>query len=126
MDSLLERYDAIIIRDLVLTLSIGIYDHEKQNPQNVVINIKAYVPKEDIDNAHSIQDALSYEILVKDIAIIAAQKHYELVEELATAIASLCMKYALTQAVAVKIEKPDIIKETKSVGIEILRYKHKP
>lgn len=123
MDNLLLKYDCVFINDLTLQMSIGIYDHEKSAPQNVIINVKIYVKKQDGNIIENIENVVSYEIIALNIRDICNSRHFEFVEKLAEEISIMCLQNALSQIVEVEIEKPDIIKDTKSVGVKILRQK---
>lgn len=122
-NSLLQRYDCVFIRDLTFSMSIGIYDFEKRDKQRVVINIKAYVEPVDTAQINGIDDVVSYEVLARRIESLALGKHYDLVETLAQEIAVLCLEYQQVQTVDICIEKPDIMENTKSVGVQIIRSK---
>ncbi len=113
--------DKVIIRDLVLEISAGIYDHEKEQTQRVIFNVILDVESNKGKTLSSIDNVVSYENITNQITHIAQRKHYELLEELAEEIAALCLSIKLVLAVTIRIEKPDIIKEVQSVGIEILR-----
>lgn len=123
MDNLLLKYDCVLINDLTLPMSVGIYDHEKSQHQNVIINVKIYVEKSTITQKHTIDNVVSYEEIADKIKIICGSKHFDLVEELAEDISKICLNNHLTQATEISIEKPDIIDETRSVGVQILRQR---
>lgn len=123
MDNLLLKYDCVFIKDLIVSMSIGIYDHEKSAAQDVILNIKIYIEKQMITGKHTIDDVVSYEEIVKNIKIVCTYKHFDLVEELAEEISKICLQDYLAYATYVQVEKPDIISETKSVGVQIFRQK---
>ena len=50
-------------------------------------------------------------------------KHYELLEDLAENIFDTIFKNKLVKKINLKLEKIDIIKKTKSVGIEVTKTK---
>lgn len=111
--------NTIFIRDLELQMSIGIYPHEKQALQRVIINIEIDLSGR-WDSA-TIKETVSYEKVINDTIEITESQHFELVENLAEEIAQNCLKKSKVEAVRVRVEKPDIIENTKSVGIEISR-----
>ncbi len=73
--------------------------------------------------ADDISNVVSYEIVVKKVEAIIAQGHVNLVETLAELIAASCLKDKRVMAARVRIEKPDIIANARSVGIEIERVR---
>ncbi len=113
--------DQIFIHDLTLEMSVGIYDHEKEKKQRVIINIII-----DVDTRtapQSINDVVSYEDITNEVKALTEKKHFDLLEELAEEISDICLEKDKAIKVTVKLEKPDIIEQTKSVGIMIKRAK---
>ncbi len=111
----------VFVRDLDLMALIGIYDQEKVKPQRIVVNIDLSVtegagPKDD-DIGH----VVSYEIVVKKVEAIVAEGHINLIETLCEKIAAACLRDKRVMAARVRVEKPDIIKNARSVGVEIER-----
>ena len=66
---------------------------------------------------------MSYEVVVRQVESIVAQGHVHLVETLAELIAAACLSDRRVAAVRVRIEKPDIIPNARSVGVEIERLR---
>ena len=66
---------------------------------------------------------MSYEIVVKKVEAIIAEGHINLVETLCEKIAAACLKDKRVMAARVRVEKPDIIKNARSVGVEIERQR---
>jgi len=111
----------IVVRDLLLKCSIGIYEHERMSPQRVRINVDLSV-SEVVGGAHDdIVNVYNYEDVIAGTKEIIASGHIDLVETLAERIASLCLKDARVEDVRVKVEKLDVYAEAESVGIEIER-----
>ncbi len=111
--------DQVFINDLTLEMSAGIYDHEKENKQRVIINVTLDVQTN--VNPQSIDDVVSYEHITNQIIALSEEKHYELLEEFAEHIAEKCLADRKVKTANIKVEKPDIIPNTKSVGIQISR-----
>ena len=66
---------------------------------------------------------LNYEEIVSKIEKITYLKHHELLEDLAENIFNMIFKNKLVKKINLKIEKLDILKKTKSVGIEVSKSK---
>ena len=107
------------IRDLRLDMLIGVYDSEKQNPQPVVINIRATCDIPQNLNADNYQNVPCYKTIADDITAITRLGHIELVETLCQKIAEICLHDNRVQSVWVKVEKPNAIPHTNSVGVEM-------
>lgn len=111
----------VFVRDLELKALIGIHEREKHEPQRIVVNIDLSVvegagPKDD-----DISHVVSYEIVVKKVEAIIAEGHINLVETLCEKIAAACLRDKRVAAARVRVEKPDIIANARSVGVEIER-----
>ena len=113
--------DRVFIRDLILEMSAGIYDHEKANTQRVIVNITLDVESNFGRDLASIDNVVSYEDIVNAVSDTAQSKHYDLLEEFAENIAQMCLEDSRVSCVNIMLEKPDIIDKTKSVGVEITR-----
>ena len=66
---------------------------------------------------------LNYEKVVMQIEKLVNLKHHELLEDLAENIFNMIFKNKLVKKINLKIEKLDILKKTKSVGIEVSKSK---
>ena len=117
-----NQYDLVYVRDLVLEMSAGIYDHEKAAKQRVIINIELSVDKTPANEHSSIDDVVSYEDIVVSVRDLAAKKHYELLEEFTEEISKICLLDQRVKIVTVGVEKPDIFEDCKAVGVQVTRY----
>jgi 7,8-dihydroneopterin aldolase/epimerase/oxygenase len=115
------RVRHVFVRDLDLMALIGIYDHEKINPQRIIVNVDLSVQEAEDAMDDDIGHVVSYEIVVKKIEAIVAAGHVNLVETLAEKFAEACLRDKRVLAARVRIEKPDIIPNARSVGVEIER-----
>ena len=110
----------IIIKDLILLISVGIHQFEKQKKQKVKFNL---VITTDPNLKSDIKSIVNYESVINDIKKITEKKHFELLESLSENIFDVIFKNKRIKKVKLQIEKLDIIKETKSVGIEVVKTK---
>lgn len=115
------RIRHVFVRDLDLMASIGIYDTEKRAPQRIIVNIDVSVKESDGPVADDISHVVSYEIIVKKVEAILAEGHINLVETLCERIAQACLRDKRVVAARVRVEKPDIVPNARSVGVEIER-----
>ncbi len=116
-----NEYDLVIIRGLEIVMSVGIYDFEKAKPQRVLFDIILEVRSNKGCDLTDISSVVSYEDVCYRVEEICTSKHYDLVELLAEDIAKMCLSYDVVGAVELEINKPDIIKNTTSVGVKIKR-----
>ena len=110
----------VIIKDLILLLSVGIHKFEKLKKQNVKFNVEITT---DPNLKPDVKTIVNYESIINDIKKLTKEKHFELLESLSESIFDEMFKNKKIKKVKLKIEKLDIIKETKSVGIEVVKTK---
>tara|TARA_B100001093_G_scaffold463492_1_gene479602 strand:- start:7203 stop:7610 length:408 start_codon:yes stop_codon:yes gene_type:complete len=111
----------ILINDLCLLLSIGIHDFEKVKKQEVKFNINIEINPFLLPNRKKLSSIVNYESVIKIIIRLTKNTHYELLETLAEDIFTELFKNTNIQKIKLKIEKTQIIKNTSSVGIEIIK-----
>ncbi len=116
-------FDRIIIKDLRLDMSLGIYDHEKDSLQPVIVNIVIEVSASRDKKPLGIQDVISYEDVVGKLKTLSASRHFDLAEEYVEEIAVLCLKYDKTKSCNISVIKTQILQEAYGVGVEIYRKK---
>lgn len=113
----------VFVRDLEMMALIGIYEHEKTDPQRIIVNIDLSVHEGEGPKDDEIGHVVSYEIVVKKVEQIIAEGHINLVETLCEKIAAACLRDRRVAAARVRVEKPDIIRNARSVGVEIERQR---
>lgn len=111
----------VFIRDLEVAALLGIYDSEKAAPQRVIISVDLMVSEGAGAVDGDIDSVVSYETVVRTVEKIATAGHIALAETLAEKIAAACLADARVASVKVRIEKPDVFPNARSVGIEIER-----
>ena len=108
----------IIIKDLILLLSVGIHQFEKLEKQRVKFNIEITT---DPNLKPDIKSIINYETIINDIKRLTKKTHFELLESLSESIFDEIFKNKKIKKIKLKIEKLDIIKETTSVGIDVIK-----
>jgi 7,8-dihydroneopterin aldolase/epimerase/oxygenase len=111
----------VFVRDLEIMATIGIYEHEQVTPQRIIVNIDLSVRETEGQMEDEISHVVSYEIIVKKVESIIAEGHVNLVETLCEKFAQACLRDRRVLGARVRIEKPDIIPNARSVGVEIER-----
>ena len=113
------KYDKkVIVKDLILLISVGIHHFEKQKKQKVKFNIEITT---DANLKPDVKTIVNYESIINDIKKLTEKKHFELLESLSESIFDENFKNKKIRKIKLKIEKLDIIKETTSVGIEVVK-----
>ena len=113
----------VIIKDLILNISIGIHNFEKKKKQRVKFNIEILTNPYVLPNSKDLNSILNYEEIVGKIEKISNLRHHELPEDLAENIFNMIFKNKLVKKINLRIEKLDILRKTKSVGIEVSKSK---
>ena len=113
----------VFIRDLILDSYIGVYDHEKEAPQKIRVNVDLSVAENTTHIDDNIDNVVCYEKIATAIETIVHSGHVHLVETLAENIAEMNLQDPRVSCVRVRVEKLEAIKNTTSVGIEIERFR---
>lgn len=113
--------DKVIIKNLLARGIIGVYDWERDKPQEILINITLFGDLRKAGNSDSIDDSINYKTIAKGAQSLAENCQRMTVEALAQDIASFCLETEGVQKVLVRIEKPGAVRFAESVGVEIER-----
>jgi FolB domain-containing protein len=113
--------DKILIKDLLIRGVIGISDREREQPQDILVNIEIFTDISAAGKSDNVEDSVNYRTIAKKVlAHTETIKRYT-VEALAEDIAKLCLDDKKVQSVLVRVEKPGAVRFSRSVGVEILR-----
>lgn len=115
--------DKIIIKDLLVRGIIGVNDWERENLQNILINVEISADLSRAGTSDNLEASVNYRTIAKTIISHIEGTKRETVEALAADIAALCLEEPLAQAVRVRVEKPGALRFARSVGVEIERSK---
>ena len=113
----------VIIKDLTLSIFVGIHRFEKKKKQRVKFNIEILTDPYVSPNIKDLNSILNYEEVVMKIEKLTVSKHHELLEDLAENIFNIMFRNKLVKKINLRLEKLDILKKTKSVGIEVSKTK---
>ena len=108
----------VIIKNLILSIFVGIHAFEKKKKQRVRFNIEVITDPNIKPNNKDLSTILNYEDLINKIKLLVKKQHHELIEDLAENIFEIIFQNRLVKKTNIKIEKLDIIKNSESVGIE--------
>ena len=114
----------VIIKNLIISMFIGIHDFEKRKKQRVKFNITITTDSKIEPNKKELSTILDYEKVIKKLTLLVRKKHYDLLEELSESIFEMIFNSKLVKKVNLKLEKLDIIKNAESVGIEVSKLKN--
>ena len=111
----------VFIKDFIIEEIIGIHQHEKIKKQKIKFNIALDVNQSSIPDEKDIKSIVDYEKITKKIENLTKSKKYNFLESLAEDSFKEIFEDKRINAVTIKIEKPEAIKNTESVGVEVFK-----
>jgi FolB domain-containing protein len=115
--------DQVFITDLVARGIIGVNDWEREEPQDILINIVLFTDLRQAGQSDDIHDSVDYSLVAKKVRAQAETSRRLTVEALAADLAQVCLEVPGVQRVRVRVEKPGAVRFSRSVGVEIERAK---
>lgn len=113
--------DKIFIRDLGLRCIIGVYEEERRERQDIVINLVLAGDFAAAGRSDDIADAVDYEVIKKKVIALVESSQFRLIETMAERIAETCLENPKVQHVTVAVDKPGALRFARSVAFEITR-----
>ena len=113
--------DRILISDLLVRCVIGVYEEERRDKQDVVINLSLSVDLRKAGKSDQLDDSVDYKVLKKRILAMAENSEFRLVEALAQAVADICLANPSVLEAIVRIDKPGALRFARSAAVEIAR-----
>ncbi len=118
--------DKVIIKDLLARGIIGVNDWEREQPQDILINITAMTDTRAAAKSDKLEDCVDYRALAKRVRAHAECAKRFTVEALANDLARLCLEDKHVERVTVRVEKPGAVRFSAAVGVEIERGRDEP
>jgi FolB domain-containing protein len=115
--------DRIFVNDLLIRGVIGISEREREQPQDILVNIVIYTDIHKAGETDNVDDSVNYRTVAKKVLAHVEKVQRYTVEALATDIADLVLGEPHVEKVQVRVEKPGAVRFSKSVGVEIERSK---
>lgn len=108
----------IFVRGLRIEARIGVYDHELNRRQPLLIDAELEVCA---DGAEVLDQTVDYETVLRAAEALAQEGHVSLVETFAERLARACMADPRVTRVRVRIEKPEALApKACAAGVEIV------
>ena len=114
----------VLIKDFLINEIIGIHKHEKINKQKIIFNIIIDVNQNTIPNENNLSSIVDYEKITNKLEFLAKNKNYNFLESLAEDSFKEIFMDERINSINIKIEKPDAIKNAKSVGVEVFKSRN--
>ena len=112
---------SVLIKDFFINEIIGIHKHEKINKQKIIFNIILDINQNTLPDEKNISSIVDYEKITNKLESLAKYKNYNFLESLAEDSFKEIFEDSRINSIKIKIEKPDAIKNAKSVGVEVFK-----
>lgn len=113
----------IIVDGFELAGSVGVYEHERQARQPLVVSLNLWVVDDYDGRSDRLGDVYDYDVAIDAIRTSVENGHINLLETLAERIAQACLEDERVLAVDVRVDKPAVLPACRSIGIEIHRVR---
>ncbi len=113
--------DTIFIEGLSAQCIIGIFDWERKRKQKITVDLHIPTAVHKGALTDSIEDALDYKKISKDVLSLISKSNFFLVETLIERIAELVLRDVRIAWVQIKLSKPGALRHSTNVGLNIKR-----
>ena len=111
----------VFIKDFIIEEIIGVHEHEKIRKQKIKFNVVLDVNQSSLPDEKDIKSIVDYEKITNKLESLTKSKKYNFLESLAEDSFKEIFEDKRINSVTIKIEKPEAIKNAKSVGVEIFK-----
>lgn len=117
--------DTVFIDNLGVDCIVGIYEHERQNPQRICFDIRAQFDNQKSARCDDIGSTVDYHHMSNVVRDYVAASDDFLLETLIEAVASIILQQFAVTEVTVRVCKKKVIENVDAVGIQITRRAQK-
>lgn len=118
--------DRIHLCDLLCRCIIGVNPEERENKQDVIINVTLYLNLFSASKTDALDETVNYSDLSKRIIGMVENSQCQLIERLAERVAELCLEDRKVEKVRIRLDKPRAIPYAASAAVEIFRQRILP
>ena len=111
----------VFIKDFIIEEIIGIHKHEKIKKQKIKFNIVLDVNQSFVPDEKDINSIVDYEKITNKLENLTKNKKYNFLESLVEDSFKEIFEDKRIDSAKIKIEKPEAIKNAKSVGVEVFK-----
>lgn len=113
--------DKIKINDLSVRTIIGTEDYEREEEQEVVINVTLFTDVLEAGRTDELTNTVDYSKLKNEIYEMVATSSFQLIETMAEEVATIALGYEGVSRAKVSIQKPSALRFARSAEVEIVR-----
>lgn len=115
----MESHIKIFLDSVEIPLKIGIYPHEQNKPQRVVVDAELYADPETYLSHVDKNSIIDYGKVYKAITSWAERPQVQLIEDYLKELADLCFGFQAVTACRVSIKKADVFGPEQGAGVEL-------
>ena len=116
--------DIIFISGLTAATTIGVYNHERDIIQNLIIDLEIGCDTTKAGASDAFEDALDYDAISRRTLAFVEQTNYYLIESVAEQLSRILFDEFPIIQLKIKITKPGAIDIADAVGIMIERQRN--
>ncbi len=109
----------IQVKNLRLRTIIGCNDSERENLQDIIINLNLWYDPQGPMESDQIEEALNYRTLTKKVISFVESSSFFLLEKLCAQVLLLIMEEPLVEKAQVEIDKPAALRFADSVSLQM-------
>ena len=113
--------DIVFIRALKLPTIIGVYGWEREVRQELLLDLEMAWDIAPAGASDDVADALDYSAVATRLRAFAADSSFELIEKMATELATVVMSEFSVSWLRLRLCKPGAVTEARDVGVVIER-----
>ena len=114
----------VFIKDFIIEEIIGVHEHEKIKKQKIKFNIVLDVNQNSLPDEKNIKSIVDYEKITNKLESLTVSKKYNFLESLVEDSFKEIFEDKRINAITIKIEKPDAIKNAESVGVKVFKTRN--
>jgi dihydroneopterin aldolase/2-amino-4-hydroxy-6-hydroxymethyldihydropteridine diphosphokinase/dihydropteroate synthase len=116
-----EGEDRVFVKDLRLVTIIGVNPWEREERQNVIINLTLHKPTQGGGGVGGFDKGYDFRAITNTVSEYVEKSDYKTVEAFVTALAKEACVTCGVSKVTVRAEKPSALTFAKAAGVEITR-----
>ena len=110
--------DRIWIRDLRVNALVGVYPTERERRQGLILNLQIELDLSNAAVSDRLEDTVNYAEIEAQVAELAANSKFFLIERLAGAVGELVLgRHPAVERVTARVEKPGAARIARSIAI---------
>jgi dihydroneopterin aldolase len=116
--------DIVFISGLTASTTIGVYDHERDIRQDLIIDLELGCDTRKAGVSDSFEDALDYDAISRRTRAFVEQTSYYLIEAVAEQLSQILLDEFPIMQMKIKITKPGAVEIADAVGVIIERKRN--